>query len=502
MTLLADLGSKRWRMDNLYHIVNKSGQKQIFNLNAVQQKLFDAYQNQGSGIRSIILKARQTGVTTFHCIYFLDEVIWNPNRTAVIIAHDRESLEKFFRRIIKYAYDNLLPEIKPSVQYNNVRELYFDRINSTISVALRVRSGTVNHLHVSELAYVEDPMELKLGSYQAVPKTGDITCESTANGLNFFYHDYTQSKHENSIWTPYFFPWHTHLEYTDTVYRTGNMDQELIEAGCAQEQINWYYGKLWSMFGDVDAMRQEYPTTDEEAFRMSGEGIFKSMLSQLAIIDVIAQTEDGLYTYREYDPSATYYIGVDPSGGFEGGDWSVAYVIDDRYRIYAVLKNQVPPHIFARLCQKLGEQYNDALLIIEANNYGTAVINEIKNEYMNIYYRERRSVVTNEITKELGWWTNDLTRGELIKTLKKVFFEKIVTEIPNSLYTEMTTFTRNPKTAKIEAENGCHDDEILAFGIAVTILDSIYQTDVSDIKIAKFFGKKTNFEPIRIKLRR
>jgi hypothetical protein len=57
----------RWRINNLYYITDKSGNKVKFKLNAQQFHFFE-----NMHYRNIILKARQLGFTTFKMIFMLD----------------------------------------------------------------------------------------------------------------------------------------------------------------------------------------------------------------------------------------------------------------------------------------------------------------------------------------------------------------------------------------------------------------------------------------------
>ena len=94
------LRDKLWRINHLYKIINKEGDLVTFKMNFEQSSLIFKYRDKrpGIGLRENILKDRQIGITTFHVLYYLDEVIFNKNRTAAIIAHEREALEKIFRK--------------------------------------------------------------------------------------------------------------------------------------------------------------------------------------------------------------------------------------------------------------------------------------------------------------------------------------------------------------------------------------------------------------------
>lgn len=61
-----------WRLNHLYWIIDKVGNKELFKLNRAQEKLYHEmwYCN-------LILKARQLGISTFVCLLFLDRCLFN-----------------------------------------------------------------------------------------------------------------------------------------------------------------------------------------------------------------------------------------------------------------------------------------------------------------------------------------------------------------------------------------------------------------------------------------
>src|SRR5882672_8526615 len=90
-----------WRMENLYHVKNEKGEKVKFKLRFAQ-KFFLKH----LWFLNVILKARQLGFTTVICIYFLDCILFNKNKSAGIIAHTKEDAENIFKNKIMFAWDN------------------------------------------------------------------------------------------------------------------------------------------------------------------------------------------------------------------------------------------------------------------------------------------------------------------------------------------------------------------------------------------------------------
>jgi hypothetical protein len=143
-------GNRKYRLNHLYWIKDKEGKKVRFKFNWAQELLY-----LGLWTFSLILKARQLGITTFICLYFLDACLFNSDTHAGIIAHNREDAEEFFHNKIKYAYDNLPEEVKAArpALTDTVRQLRFNN-GSSIRVGTSMRSGTLQYLHVSEFGKV------------------------------------------------------------------------------------------------------------------------------------------------------------------------------------------------------------------------------------------------------------------------------------------------------------------------------------------------------------
>src|SRR5215475_2742114 len=91
------LKDRRWRLSNLYRIIDKDGRKIPFRPNWAQLALLDDIHNQ-----NCILKARQLGFTTFIQLYMLDACLFNSNRRAGTIAHRLDDAKVIFRDKIKY----------------------------------------------------------------------------------------------------------------------------------------------------------------------------------------------------------------------------------------------------------------------------------------------------------------------------------------------------------------------------------------------------------------
>lgn len=283
------LNDPLWRLNNLYWIIDKSGNKELFKLNWAQEKLYKEmwYCN-------VILKARQLGISTFVGILFLDRCLFNSNQNAGIIAHTREDAEMLFRRV-KFAYDSLPVELKSlrGANTDNARELQLNN-GSTIRVGTSMRSSTLQYLHISEFGkicakYPDKAREIVTGSLNAIAPGQYIFIESTAEGREGAFYDMCReaqaikdSKGELSIidFRFHFFPWWQQKSYRiDTGFTELSSDyagyfsslEEKIRVQLDQSQKAWYFKRAITQGDD---MKREFPSTPEEAFETSNEGLY------------------------------------------------------------------------------------------------------------------------------------------------------------------------------------------------------------------------------------
>jgi phage FluMu gp28-like protein len=72
---------------------------------------------------------------------------------------------------------------KPKEKYDSKFELSFIENHSKIKVIRSPRGSTRSKLHISEMAFFNDADKMLASALASVPKEGDITIETTANGF-------------------------------------------------------------------------------------------------------------------------------------------------------------------------------------------------------------------------------------------------------------------------------------------------------------------------------
>lgn len=293
-TAVDHLSDKAWRLDNLYYIQDKKGDKVKFKMNVAQRYLLD-----NMWYLNIILKARQRGFTTFIDLYILDECIFNSEVEAGIIAHTMDDAKKIFRRKIQYPYDHLPQEIKDQVYpdgSDSKTEMKWSN-GSVVSVGASMRSGTLQYLHISEFGKIcakfpEKAQEIVTGSLETVAVGQIIWIESTAEGRQGYFFDYCKEAQNLQLeeipltemdYKFHFFPWFEDEGYRLKAYHRVNVTKEYADyfkdlkrkynINLDAEQKAWYIKKANKLGDD---MKREYPSTPEEAFEAAIRGAYYS----------------------------------------------------------------------------------------------------------------------------------------------------------------------------------------------------------------------------------
>lgn len=511
------LRNKWWRITHLYKILDKEGRLVTFKPSFVQLMILKAI---GPRLRARILKYRQGGVTTLFCIIYLDDALWTPGFSAAIIAHDRETLDKIFE-IVDRAFNNLPESIKPDTERNTLRMLKFKQtfdgqlLDSEIYVAMKIRGGTVQALHVTERAYIEGDKsrELEAGSKQAVPLTGRITEETTANGFNEYYDSFTEDfANPNPGQLDYlamFFAWHEdpqyllsgpQLERTETDIALDKLVFDSYGYHLDDDQIRWYNWKEQDLIKAARAsddkiglsgkqlMRQEYPSTMLEAFQSGLGNVFDSAIIEhypVAPIKRIVDSksnpgqkilifreptkigqeyvEDGLTKIRT--EGGEYFVGSDPSDG--NADPAGISVWNAQYQKCAEWSGLLRPDKLAELVKEMAVMYNEAFTGVENNMLSTILF--LSKIYENYFITRTIDKRSNTTTKKLGWTTTGKSRDVMIDDFIMHFEEGTLQGLSAKSLKEMQTFVTKDG-GKREHATGKHDDLLFADMIAVQMI--------------------------------
>lgn len=491
--------SRFWRLNHIYHIVNKAKQVVQFKFNPWQLALWEAEQAYKlrfpwRWLRFIILKARQIGFTTYKVIYALDRCLFYKNQEIIISAHNLEKAQEIFERIVKFAYDSIPPNImtaggvwiKPKTKYSTRRELYFPTMNSRIRVVVDSRSGTPSVAHLTEFAFVQKGQEMLAGTIPSLHESADLTIETTANGIgNFFYPLWTQNYKGEWAFVAFFYPWFKHPENRMEVPEGFDIDAipDIIKhikaiEWITPEQVYWYVDQWKTLW---DFVLQEHPSTAEEAFLGTGRPVFD--IPTVKELQPLVWRPDELIPwlrfYNENVPKNEYEVkefqkmkregiaGCDTAEGIEGWDYStIVWRHRTTKKLLITYRGHIDPHKLCEIFDRIYALGYSGMIGIERNNTGIATLLEAKNHrwYHDLYQETTVDKINNRRVKKYGWRTTTQSKVVMIQNLAQSIRTKKVTEFNQDQKGELMTYVYD-EAGSTNAIAPNHDDFVIADAI-------------------------------------
>jgi len=500
-------------LDDLF-IRTKERESVPFKPNAVQTRYLDEllpnWRNGDirlHGLRELILKARQEGLSTLIAALMFCETVNTPYTQAAVIAHKADSTERLFQMIQRF-YDGLPEDKRPRTKYASRREYYWPDIDSSFYVGTAGerdfgRSSTINLVHASEVGFWPDARRIVTSLMQAVPYSGSAFYESTANGVGDWFHaEWLLTEEGESTFTGRFFSWAQHHEYQrpieDEDFKPTVEEEKLIKAhGLSNEQINWRRNKVKEIKEDFP---QEYPLTPEEAFLSTGSPYFIHERLRELLVECKPALEEPkiperykllrrlnknqLEIYERPKKGQKYVLSADTAEGLDedgNHDYDSADVLDaETFEQVAHLHGRWDTHDYGLLLAELATWYRLSLLGVERNNHGHAVINSILHSadyprmtlsdplsgvYMHKEYDEKKKM---RIRKP-GWPTTQKTKFFALDQLATWLEERSIKINCKHTIRECMTFNKLPG-GKAGGAKGTHDDRVMSLAIACGML--------------------------------
>jgi hypothetical protein len=473
-------------IEAMFRIVDKSGVACDFRLNDIQARL-DA----GWTRRNIVPKARQEGVSSYIIARFVAKCLTEQNRTCVIISHEAEATTRLLGRA-HYILENLkLPsDVKPVLGTNSQRAIVFKKTNSTIYIGTAGsrsfgHGDTITDLHLSEVSRYPDPESIVRGTFPAA-EHGEITVESTGNGVGNWFHRQCVRAREGVGFTLHFFAWPDAPEYSipfaseeaRSHFLTGVQEDlgepALLARGVTAEQLQWRRERLTIDYElDLHAFAEAYPFDFDECFQSKGFGFFRRVKYE----ETAAWTRESaqLHVLAPHPlPGHIYTIGADPAGGV-GADNSVAQVFDlgDPCQVAEYASGTVEPPEFGEVLARLGKRFNFAYINVERNNHGGTTLARLLDVYpvWLVHRGSRGEESTQHVLSHLshyGTLTTASSRGIILGTAREILATEWTIHSP-LLKSELATFIE--KDGKAEADNGCKDDRVMATCMAAVVAE-------------------------------
>lgn len=456
-------------------------------VNAAQRRYLEAVRGHS---QVLVLKGRKLGITTIELAESFRLINQNKHWSGMMTAQTDPDTREIFEMAVRM-HEQMPARLRQQRATSNVHELRYKARNTLLSIRTAggkgvKRGGTIQKLHMTEVArYRGRDAEDTIAGLLEAAQAGVVRAETTAAGAHgWFYENWTDCYGKpNMPWKCLFLPWWWDEHYQVPLSAEAKAefvltpDEEAwaIPNAVTPEQVAWYRQKALSL---KSMMRQEYPCTPEEAFIAQGNLFFDvdTLVRVSADLPPPVSVEDGgrLLVWEPYEEGVAYVIGADPTDGTPGGDPAYASVHRrDDGRQVARWHGRVVPAAFAKVLADLGHRYGFAMVAVERNH--PECVRRLDTE-LGYHYLYRRPFGGNDPLRQgmddrPGWVTTGQTRPLLLDHLKaslegydgqpgwlhirdRVFFQ------------EALRFEDNGR-GKYEAAPDCHDDSVIAIGIAL-----------------------------------
>ena len=452
---------------------DRNGHPQPLLANAAQRRF-----EERRGRQNIVLKARQMGVTTWVAGRFFLRTITKPGTLTLQVAHTREAAEGIFR-IVQRMWEELPEEMRkgPLVRsHANVGQMVFPELDSEYRVASACDVGagrglSLQNLHCSEVSrWPGDAAMTLAGLRAALSPGGELVMESTPNGAyGAFYDEWcagVEAGGDANGLVRHFLPWWMEPAYVGPRVNAAAMtevESALVERhGLSEEQIGYRRG-LERNYGGLRS--QEFAEDAETCFRATGSCFFGVEAIERRMEELgpaLASRRNGaLLVWYQPSMERHYVVAVDSAGGGEDGDFAAVQVIDRLTGLQcAELQERLRPMELAKVAVELAKEYHGALIAVERNNHGAAVLAYVEtSEHYAQVYRQG---------SEVGWLTTAASKPEMTARLGSLLEQRPEMFTSKRLLGECRTFVGRER-GKTGAANGAHDDLVMAMAVAQAV---------------------------------
>ena len=433
-----------------------------FKLYPYQQKMFKHFEENRF---NVVLACRQSGKSISACAYLLWFALFNSEKTVAILANKGATAREMLSRIT-LMLENIPFFLQPGSKALNKGSLEFSNNSRIIAAATSgssIRGLSVNLLYLDEFAFVERANEFYTSTYPVVSAGKDtkIIITSTANGIgNTFYKIWEGAVQNINEFTPF------RVDWWDVPGRDEKWKDQTI-SNTSQLQFDQEFGNTFFGTGDTLINAETLMSFRAKPHKKALEG-------------------GDMLIYQEPIKNHDYIMTVDVSKG-RGQDYSTFNLVDISVRPFAQVavyrNNTISPLLFPNIIYKYAKGYNDAYVVIEANDQGSVVCNGLYHdfEYENMHVQSQikanaLGIEMNRKVKRLG-----------CSAIKDLLENKKITIVDEETILEISTFVARGQS--YEASEGNHDDLMMNLVMFGYFSSSQYFSDMTDISIKDMIFK-------------
>ena len=408
---------------------------------------------------SIVLACRQTGKSITACAYLIWYLLFQPEQTIAILANKGSTAREMLARITTML-EHVPFYLQPGTKVLNKGSIEFEndsRIIASATGANSIRGLSVNLLYLDEFAFVDNAEQFYTSTYPVVTSGGKskVIITSTANGIGNMYHKlYEGAEHGKNEYQPF--------------------------------TVNW-----WDVPGRDEQWKQQTIANTselqfEQEFGNSFLGTGNTLINANTLLGLQGHdplwSKDNVHLYQSPIEDHTYIMTVDVARG-RGQDYSTFSIIDVTEKPFKQVgiyrDNMISPLLLADVLERYAKMYNEALVVVENNDSGQIVCN-------NLYYDiEYPNVFLESTVKSSGVGVTMTKKVKQIgcSTLKELMEEKKLMVIDKFTINELVTFVAKGKS--FEADGGNHDDLVMNLVLFSWFVTTPYFQSLTNLELKK-----------------
>ena len=425
---------------------------------------------------NIILKARQLGLSTLSAGYSLWLMNFKMDKNILVIATKQDVAKNIVTKVRvmhkalpAWLRQSCVEDNKLSLRYNNGSQ-----IKAVSSTSEAGRSEALSLLILDEAAFIKNIDDIWAASQQTLATGGKCIALSTPNGMGNWFHK-TWSEAETGANNFNFMKLHWTVHPNRGQEWRAEQDKLLGPDMAAQEC-------------DCD-----FITSGQSVIPGS---ILKEYQDKFIKKPIEERYGNAMWIWAQPEINRKYLLSADVARG-DGEDYSAFHVLDlETLEQIAEYKSKEGTTRFASILMSVATEYNDALLIVENNNVGWAVLQilidrDYKNlfwmkkdlryidsskQYVNRYKRERNNMVP-------GFTTSLKSRPLIIEKMSQFVRAKEIQISSVRLIEELFVFIFN--NGKAEALRGYNDDLVMSLAIGIWIRETALRLHDENMRMTR-----------------
>jgi hypothetical protein len=436
-----------------------------FKLHDYQKRVVDAYQHNRN---VVLLTARQMGKTTISAAFFAWYVLFNDEKTVAILANKAAVAREILSRIQtmlsnlpKWLQQGVVTWNKGSIELENR-----SRILSGATSSSGFRGFSINLLYLDEFGFVPnniaDEFFTSMFPTLSSGKETKLIISSTPNGYNHFHKIWSEAEKGINGFAHVRCDWWEHPDRDENWAE--EQRQALGEIKYQQEVCVSFLGSSMTLLDGATLARLTY----DVPLKDYGEGDYA-----------------GLKVYASPQDNHSYVMTVDVSRGrhLDYSAFTIFDVTEYPHRIACTFyNNTVAPLMYAGIIYQVAKQYNEAYLLIEINDIGAQVAEELYNayEYENMFWTKAGDKLGEAGADPYpGIRTTKKTKTIGCANLKDIVEKNQLIINDYTMIKELAVFIQN-RTGSYAADEGQHDDSVMTLVLFAWLCVQPWFCDLTD----------------------